>query len=113
MGPDGPSLRTIIARHKRETAVVVVLVIVLVGTMAAAALPSSRASALSDASTCSAWASAGQSQQTTYARLYLTEYGGTRGTASVVSAINSACTHAAYLGEADDVSILAAINHAF
>jgi hypothetical protein len=100
MGPDGPSLRTIIARHKRETAVVVALVIVLIGTMAATALPSSRSSA-------------GQSQQATYARLYLTEYGGTRDAASVVSAINSACTHAAYLGEADDVSVVAAINHAF
>src|ERR1700733_6640621 len=110
MGPEGPSLKSIIVRHKRETAVVVALVIVLIGTMAATALPSSRASALSDASTCSARASAGQSQPTTYARLYLTEYGGTRGTASVVSAINSACSHAAYLGEADDVSILAAIN---
>jgi hypothetical protein len=113
MGPDGPSLRTIIARHKRETAAVVALVIVLIGTMAATALPSSRASALSDASTCSAWASAGQSQQAAYARLYVTEYRSSRDAASVESALNSACTHSAYLGEADDISLVAAMNHAF
>jgi hypothetical protein len=113
MGPDGPSLRTIIARHKRETAVVVALVIVLIGTMAATALPSSRATALSDTSTCSEWASGGQSQQAAYARLYVTEYAGSRSSGSIESALNSACTHAAYLGEADDISLVAAMNHAF
>lgn len=35
------------------------------------------------------------------------------GAGSVESAINSACNHAAYLGEADEISIVAALNHAF
>ncbi len=29
------------------------------------------------------------------------------------AAITTACNHAAYLGEADDISVLAARNHAF
>ena len=116
MGPDGPSLRKLIAQHKRESIAVIVLVVLLVGFTAASALSSSKASALSDASTCSAWAAAGQSQQVAYARRYVDEYGavaGSRDTGTVESAINSACTHAAYLGEADDVSLVAAMNHAF
>jgi len=101
------------SQHKRETAAVIVVVVLLVAFTAASALSSSRASALSDASTCSEWASAGQSQQAAYARLYVTEYRSSRSTGSVESALSSACTHAAYLGEADDISLVAAMNHAF
>jgi len=83
----------------------------------AAALPSAKAGALSDSSTCSAWSSATSAQQTAYAHLYITEHassvGGGLGTANVASTINGDCNHAAYLGEADDVSIVAALNHAF
>jgi hypothetical protein len=35
------------------------------------------------------------------------------GTSNVESTINGDCNHAAYLGEADDVSIVAALSHAF
>ena len=65
----------------------------------------------------SAWSSATSAQQTAYAHLYITEHAssvsGGLGTANVASTINGDCNHAAYLGEADDVSIVAALNHAF
>lgn len=85
--------------------------------MAAAALPSEKAGALGDSSTCSSWSAAGSSQQAAYAHLYVTEHGalagGARDPGSVEAAVTSACNHAAYLGEADDISVLAALNHAF
>ena len=116
-GPGWPTLRTIVRRHKAATAGAIAMVLVLVGVMAAAALPSAKAGALSDSSTCTAWTSASHAQQTAYAHLYVTEHGtgvsGGLGATSVESAVNSACNHAAYLGEADDISIVAALNHAF
>jgi hypothetical protein len=116
-GPDRPTLRTISRRHKTATVATIAIVVVFVGVMAAAALPSARAGALKDSSTCSAWTAASQAQQTAYAHLYITEHGsnvsGALGAASVVSAVNSACNHAAYLGEADDISVVGALNHAF
>lgn len=116
-GPEWPTLRTIVRRHKAATAGAIAVVLVLIGVMAEAALPSANAGALSDSSTCSAWTSASQSQQTAYAHLDITEHGsnvsGGLGAGSVESAINGACNHAAYLGEADDISIVAALNHAF
>jgi hypothetical protein len=93
------------------------VVLVLIGVMVAAALPSAKAGALSDSSTCSAWTSATQAQQTAYANLYISEHGSTvsggLAAGSVESAINGDCNHAADLGEADDISVLAALNHAF
>jgi len=56
--------------------------------MVAAPVPGAREMPPSDSSTCSAW-------DTTEADL------------------NSTCTHAAYLGEVDDISLVAAMNHAF
>ena len=117
MNPEAPSLKAIILRHKAVAAAAFAVVLVLIGVMAAAALPSAKGGALSDSSTCSAWSSATHAQQSEYARLYITEHGshvnGGLSPASVESATDSACSHAAYLGEADDVSIVAALNHAF
>jgi hypothetical protein len=114
MGPDGPSLKAIILRHKRATAGVFALVLVLIGVMAAAALPSAKAGALADSSSCSAWTAAGAAQQSAYAHLYISEHvSSALAPGNVKSAIDSDCNHAAYLGEADDISILAALNHAY
>ncbi len=114
MGPDGPSLKTIILRHRRATAAAIVVVVVLIGVMAAAALPSAKAGALADSSSCSQWTSATAAQQSAYAHLYITEHVSSALSAgNVESAINTDCNHAAYLGEADDISIVAALNHAF
>ena len=70
---------------------------------------------LSDSSTCPAWGSASQNQRSAYARLYIAEYpsGAARDQDTTEADLTSACTHAAYLGEADDVSLVAAMNHAF
>ncbi|HTP18087.1 MAG TPA: hypothetical protein VMJ65_00695 [Solirubrobacteraceae bacterium] len=117
MNPEAPSLKAIILRHKAASAAAFTIVIVLIGVMAAAALPNAKGGALSDSSTCSAWSSATRAQQSAYAHLYVTEHGshvsGALTPASVESATDSACSHAAYLGEADDVSIVAALNRAF
>lgn len=115
MGPDGPSLKKLILAHKRATAGVIAVVVVLVGVMVAAALPSAREVSLSDSSTCSAWGSASQAQRSAYARLYVAEYAntGARDQDTTEADLNSDCTHAAYLGEADDISLVAAMNHAF
>jgi hypothetical protein len=115
--PERPSVRTIVRRHKAATAGAIAVVLVLLGAMVAAALPSAKAGALTDSSTCSAWSSATQAQRSAYAHLYITEHGssvsGGLGAANVESTINGDCNHAAYLGEADDISIVAALNHAF
>jgi hypothetical protein len=117
MNPEAPSVKAIILRHKAASAAAVVIALVLVGVMAAAALPSAKAGALADSSTCSAWQSASQTQQAAYAHLYVTEHrspvSGGLGAADVERSINSACNHAAYLGEADDISLVAALNRAF
>ncbi len=116
-GPEWLTLRTIVRRHKAATAGALAIVLVLIGVMAAAALPSAKAGALSDSSTCSAWSSASRAQQSGYAHLYITEHGagvsGGLDAGSVESAIDGACNHAAYLGEADDIGLVAALNHAF
>jgi hypothetical protein len=115
--PEWPRIRTIVRRHKAATAGAIVVVLVLIGAMVAAALPSAKAGALSDSSTCSAWSAATQAQQSAYAHLYVTEHAssvsGGLAAANVESTINGDCNHAAYLGEADDISIIAALNHAF
>jgi len=115
MGPDGPSLKKLILAHRRATAGVIAVVVVLVGVMVAAALPSARALSLSDSSTCSAWGSASQAQRSAYAALYLTEYptSRVRDQDTTEADLTGACNHAAYLGEADDISLVAAMNHAF
>jgi hypothetical protein len=115
MNPEAPSIKAIILRHKAATAAAVAIVLVLVGVMVAAALPSARAGALSDSSTCSSWSSATGAQQAAYARLYVNEHlgGAGRDASAVQKALNSACNHAAYLGEGDDVSVVAALNKAF
>jgi hypothetical protein len=115
MNPEAPSIKAIILRHKAASAAAVAIVLVLVAGMVAAALPSARAGALSDSSTCSAWSSGTGAQQAAYARLYVNEHlaGASRDAATVETAMNTACNHAAYLGEADDVSVVAALNHAF
>jgi type II secretory pathway pseudopilin PulG len=104
-------------RHKAASAVVIAVVLLLVAFTAAAAVSSSSNAALSDATSCTQWASASAAQQSTYAQLYFAEHGGLASGAndptSIRSAINSACSQAAYLGESDDVSVLAAVRHNF
>ncbi len=95
----------------------IVVVLLLIAFTAAAAISSSSNAALSDSTSCSQWVSASQAQQNGYAQLYLKEHGapssGARNADGVRSMITSTCTQAAYLGESDDVSVIAAIKHDF
>jgi hypothetical protein len=93
------------------------LVVALAVAVTAAAVSSSGRTPLTDATPCSAWAGASAAQRAAYARLYLSErdalIGGSREAARVQSAITTNCSRAAYLGEADEVTVIAAIERHF
>jgi hypothetical protein len=112
---DPPTLRGIMARHKGASAVAIVVVLLLIAFSVAAAISSSSTAALSDSTSCSQWVASREGQQNAYAQLYLKEHGAPSSAArtadAVRSTITSTCTQAAYLGESDDVSVVAAINH--
>lgn len=112
-----PTLRGVMRRHKGASAVAIVVVVLLVAFTVAAAVSSSSTAALSDSTSCTQWVAARPEQQNAYSQLYLKEHGalssGASGPATVRSAITSACSQAAYLGESDDVSVLAAVRHDF
>jgi hypothetical protein len=111
------SLGTVISRHKRASAGAIALVLVLVASTIVPAFLSSSPEAVSDSTTCSQWSSASPAQMNAYSRLYLSEHSalssGASSASSIRSAISSACVRAAYLGEADDVSVAAAIKHEY
>ena len=111
------TLRTVMSRHKGASAGAIALLFVLVAVTVSPAFLSSSGGALGDSTSCSGWGSASQAQQTAYSHLYLNEYGalpsGARDPNSIKSAVSNACIHAAYLGEADDVSVVAAIKHQY
>jgi hypothetical protein len=112
-----PGLWPLISRHKRATGIVVGLAVLAIALSVVPALVGSSSGPLNDATTCSQWASASSTQQSDYARLYLDGYGTFSGAgrtgAAVQTSISRACVRAAYLGEADDVSILAAVRGDF
>lgn len=103
------------ARHEGASAVAIAVVVLLVAFSVAAAVSSSSTAALSDSTSCSQWVASRPDQQSGYARIYFKEHGaapsGVRNADGVRSTITSTCTQAAYLGESDDVSVAAAINH--
>jgi hypothetical protein len=112
-----PSLRSFVLAHKGISAAVIALLVVAVGLTVAITVASSdaRPAPLTDASTCSQWSSAGAALQAAYSRRYISEHadGGFLSVAAVTSAIHADCVTAAYLGESDDVSVVAALKHAF
>jgi hypothetical protein len=114
-----PTLWGAMLGHKRAAAAVIALLLAAIAVTVATAVSSSSASAsaLTDATTCSAWTSASHAQQSAYSQLYLAEHLGSAGGARYVRAITSAldadCTQAAYLGESDDISLVAAIKREY
>lgn len=112
-----PTLRGVVRAHKGVSVAVLAVVVFVVALAVAMAVASSDAkpALLTDASTCSQWSSAGRAQQTAYSRRYIGERadGGFLTVTAVTSAIHADCVTAAYLGESDDVSIVAALKHAF
>jgi hypothetical protein len=91
------------------------LLLIVIAVFAVPAVSSG--GSLSDSSSCSQWGAATPTQQAAYARLYEREHeaglSGAVSATNIASAITQACTHAAYLGESDDVSVIAGINHQF
>ncbi|HEY3772369.1 MAG TPA: hypothetical protein VGL69_05205 [Solirubrobacteraceae bacterium] len=111
------TLASLVRRHPRVAGASLALVIVLVAVTILTSVSDPHRQPLSDSASCSQWAAATPAQQTAYAHLYINEYGRFANTAghaaALTAAIDKACTHASYLGEADDISILASLRHAF
>ena len=111
------TLTSLMLRHRRASAAAITIVLVAIGLTIVTTVSGHSRQPLSDATTCTAWASATRSQKVAYAQLYINEHGAFPNTprygAAVQTAIDRACTHASYLGEADDISVLASIRHAF
>jgi hypothetical protein len=109
------ALRTLMLRYKLASALSIATLVVMVGVTAAAAISSSHPAPLNDASTCTQWSAAPQSVRATYSQKYLNEHGaigfGVNDAGTVEARMSAACEHAAYLGESDDLALLAAIEH--
>ncbi len=115
--PEEFSLRALIAQHKRGSAMIAAAVLAVVALTVLTALTGANQSPLSDSTTCSAWAAASTAQKTAYSHLYINEYGDYANTdanaAAVRAEVDQDCVRAAYLGEADDVTVLSALHHDF
>jgi hypothetical protein len=108
-----PTLWRLMRGHRRASAAVIVVVLLAAALTVLTAVSRSGAVALTDSTSCSGWTAASPVQQTAYARRYVDEHRGTprgaRDARAVTLAIDASCTHAAYLGESDDMSVVAAI----
>jgi hypothetical protein len=102
----------LIAKHKIGALIGLVLVVLLLVIMVGGVL-TSRALVVSDSTTCTAWGSANQAQQTAYGERYIEEHGplagGVTDPASVVAAVNSGCYLAYSNDVADNVNVVQAI----
>jgi hypothetical protein len=104
--------RALFARHKvvgiSALALLLLLLVIVVGGLLAASPV-----VVNDATTCSTWSSANQTEQQAYGRRYLSERGsvsgGPRSAAGVVSAINAGCTQAFDNDVQDDITVVKAI----
>jgi hypothetical protein len=108
-----PGLWPLIIRHKQVAAAVLVVFVLGIAVTVIPGLVGSNSGPLSDSTTCAEWAAASSSQKSAYVQLYLDEYGSFSGAgrtaAAVQSAISRGCVHATYLGEADDLTVVAAV----
>ncbi len=103
--------------HKRVAAASIVVVLAVIAVTLVTTVSSPTRQPLSDSASCTQWAAGTPAQKSAYSHLYINEYGRSpntaRNAASVETAINKACTTASYLGQADDISVLASLRHAF
>jgi Flp pilus assembly pilin Flp len=111
------TLTALVRRHRRATGVSIALVLAVVAVTILTTVSHASRQPLSDSANCSQWAAATSAQKIAYSHVYIEEYGRYANTASraaaVTVAINRACTEASYLGESDDLSILAGLRHSF
>lgn len=111
------SITSLMRAHRRASAGAIVFVLLVVAVTIITTVSSPSRAALSDSATCSEWGAATAAQKIAYSHVYINEYGAFANTArnadAVEAAIDKSCIRAAYLGEADDVSVLASLRHAF
>ena len=111
------TLTSLMLGHKRVAAGSIVLVLAVIAVTIVTTVSSPSRQPLSASASCTQWAAGTSAQKIAYSHLYINEYGRVPNTAryaaAVETAINKACTKASYLGEADDISVLASLRHAF
>jgi hypothetical protein len=107
-----PTLRGLARAHKRVSAALAAILLVLVGIVLATAL-GSHVSRISDSASCSVWSSAPQSERDAYAARYVKEHGplpsGASDAATIEGVIDGGCIQAYGFDEADTVTVLEAI----
>ena len=105
------SLRKLMAEHRAVSLGALAVLLALAVTITLGALEAGNLR-VTDSTSCSAWATANQSTQAAYARLYVREHGpvsgGARDVSSVEDAVNAGCTQAFSFDEADTVTVLQA-----
>ncbi len=111
-----PTLWGLIGRHKRVSAAVIGVLLLLVGIVVAGDL-GARVSRISDTTPCSVWSSATGTQRDAYAALYVEEHGplsgGASDAATIETQIDYGCQQAYGFDEADTVNVLQAIRHQY
>jgi hypothetical protein len=111
------TLTALVLAHKRVAAGSIAIVLALIAATIVTTVSSPSRQPLSDSASCTQWAAGTPAQKIAYSHLSINEYGRfpntARYAAGVETAINKACTTASYLGEADDISLLASLRHAF
>lgn len=112
-----PSITGLIRAHKQVSAIVAMLLAAMIAITVGTALAGPSRAALSDSTSCSQWGAASASQQLGYAELYLHEHPAALTVppmaAGIRATVSQDCAHAAYLGESDEITVLAALEHAF
>jgi|GEM_PF-4835845 len=108
-----PSLRALVLKH-RWIAVGALVLVLLFGVLLIPEIVTAGRWKVTDSTSCSAWSSANSRQQAAYARLYVRRHGslenGATSPAAIEGAINNACLQAFAYDEADNVTVLQAIN---
>jgi hypothetical protein len=112
-----PTVRGLIASHRRASLVLAGLFLVAVAYLALIAL-GPKAGAVADSTTCAQWSSTNVARQDAYARLYITEHGGVSPRwgpppAGVINAINAGCYQAFGEGVSDTATVVQAISRDF
>ena len=117
VSPERWSVTALMRRHRYVAAGSLIVALALIAVTLLTTVSDPHRQPLSDSASCSQWAAATPAQKLGYAHVYINEYGNFANTASkaaaVKTAINRSCTEASYLGEADDVTVIASLRHAF
>ncbi len=100
-------------RHKRGAALIIGIIVVFIAMTAVSIAMSNGNSPLADSTPCTQWPAASPAQQLAYSRLYIRESGSKHTVAQIRSILTGDCVQSAYLGESDDVTLIAALHQAY